>query len=173
MRSNPRPYENEWPKTKRRFHFDPVAGKRKLSKVENLFRTPPKPYAEGCPMCGLPRFALGWHYDWNGSGETPPGRGHWHKACAAAFRLMTAPRDFEMFFRRRQGNRCSLSGVLLGETVDIDHMIPLYRVYRDFGHLDPDELVGFWGPANLRAVDPVAHKEKCAFEARERSSYAG
>jgi len=52
--------------------------------------------------------------------------------------------------------------------IDIDHTIPLYRVFRDFSHLPPHRLINFWGPNNLRAVNNAAHRVKNANEARSR-----
>ena len=143
-----------------------------------LFRNPPQPYLRhgppykmiGCPMCGGKRYRLGWHNDWDGSGEC--NKGYWHKSCAAAHGMMQNPIDYWRFFHARQGGVCSLSGEPLGESrenIEIDHFVPLYQVYRDYREYDISDLLVFWGPENLRAVTKSAHKIKSKHEAAERA----
>jgi len=172
MRSNPKPYENEWPKFVAPSKWCPVERKRIYGTEKPKFRIPPQPYKYGCPMCGLTRYNLGWHSDWDGQGMSD--RGYWHKACGAAFGMMQAPNSYNKFFKERQNGLCAITGEkLVSNEYNIDHMIPLYRVYRDFGHLPLDEIIGFWGPKNLRAISLEAHKVKNKEEAEERASYAG
>lgn len=172
MRSNPNPYERDWPQFVTASKWCALENKHIYGVPKPKFRIPPQPYKYGCPMCGLTRYSLGWHTDWDAKGMSD--RGYWHKACAAAFRMMQTPNEFANFFKDRQNNICAITGVsLAGTKYNIDHMIPLYRVYRDFGHLPIDQIVGFWGPKNLRAISLKAHAAKNKHEARERSSYAG
>ena len=88
-----------------------------------------------------------------------------------AFDLMRNPYDFANFFHDRQNGICSLSGERLGDisNIQIDHVIPLYRVYRDYRDYPIKDLLVFWGPDNLRAVTKEAHKIKSKYEAAERS----
>lgn len=139
-----------------------------------LFREFPKPFnhgghGAGCPMCGGVRYNLGWHTDWDGTGKSKTG--YWHKACAAAYALMSTPNEYSSFFYTRQDGFCSVTGEeLIDGQYQIDHIIPLYRVYRDFGHIPVLELIEFWGPNNLRAITTEAHKDKNRYEARERAA---
>lgn len=167
MRSNPKPYESDWPQIVTPSKWCKVEKRHIHGLPKAKFRIPPQPYKYGCPMCGLTRYNLGWHTDWNGLGMSD--RGYWHKACAAAFGMMQAPSNYSNFFKERQNGLCAITQDPLNDDCDIDHIIPLYRVYRDFGHLPIDQIVGFWGPWNLRAITLDAHKVKNAYEAKERA----
>ena len=120
-------------------------------------------------MCGGKRYALGWHKDWDGSGESK--RGYWHAACSASYNMMRSPFDFWKFFYERQDGKCSLSGDDLGgiDNIQIDHFVPLYQVFRDYREYPIEDILVFWGPDNLRAVTKSAHKIKSKYEAGERS----
>lgn len=172
MRENPRPFSREWPEMKSNGKTIKTPSGRwefKISKERPQFRKPPQPYLGGCPMCGGVRYNLGWHSDWDGKGKSK--QGWWHQSCSSAYRLMTSPAEFSQVFYDRQGGFCALTNDPLSDSYDIDHIIPLYRVFRDFGHLEQDELIGFWGPGNLRAITKEAHKRKNAYEAAERSAF--
>lgn len=170
VRSNPKPITISWPQMNTVWKFDPVIRQRKPNGQKANFRRPPQPYTNqsGCPMCGLPRFSFGWHNDWDGKGETS--RGRWHRSCFMAFDFMSKPNEFGYFFEERQNGLCALSGEPL-KNFSIDHNYPLYKVYRNFSHLPIDQLLGFWGPGNLRAVNDGPHKRKSAAEARERAEW--
>ena len=180
MTAQTREPKYEWPRTRQQSRYTwrhPDTGEPGLivrpDKI--LFREFPKPYNHGghgggCPMCGGPRYALGWHKDWDGTGESK--RGYWHYACSAAYRLISTPNEYGKFFKERQNGICAISGQPLIEGLyDIDHIIPLYRVYRDFGHIPVLDLIEFWGPGNLRAITQDAHKNKNRYEAGERAAY--
>lgn len=172
MIANNDPYEQGWPEIKSvgRSTWTPAGRYEfKISAEKPMFRKPPMPYLKGCPMCGQKRYNLGWHTNWDGKGESS--RGKWHAACRSAYLLMTKPSEFSDFFIDLQDGLCAISGILLEDAkrIDIDHIIPLYRVYRDYSHLQPEQLVQFWGPRNLRAISNKSHKKKNIFEAAERA----
>lgn len=123
-------------------------------------------------MCGGKRYKLGWHKDWDGSGESD--KGWWHVSCGTAYSLMTTPNDFVDYFKKKQNGLCGISGekFIAGEKIDMDHTIPLYRVFRDYGHLPIEKIMQFWGPRNLRAVKNSQHKIKNKYEAKERSTFS-
>jgi len=171
MSEQSEPPKFEWPRMKGVGRFHTINGRWTQTKFKPMFREPPKsPYSHlGCPMCGGVRYNLGWHEDWDGKGKSA--RGYWHVPCNIGLTLMQNPHDFWKNFFEKQNGICALSGEPLGEhtNFDIDHIIPLYQVYRDFNHLPLIEFIKFWGPDNLRAITKAAHKEKNSQEAAERA----
>ncbi len=139
------------------------------------FRTPPAPYREGehaggpgrCCVCGQPVFRFGWHADLWAKGAN--GRAAWHACCVAAWKLWTAPGAQARHLRQRQGRRCPETGTRLLKTAEVDHRIPLFRVWRDHRDAPWPDLLGFWGAPNLQVINRPAHVRKCAAEAGERS----
>lgn len=180
MRANETPIISDWPRvvSQSRFTWHGPGGKPAtiIKPDKTLFREPPQPYLShepyrmiGCPMCGGQRYKLGWHKDWDGSGICQ--KGYWHAACGTAYRLMRNPFDYWKYFYDRQNGICSLSGESLGEknNIQIDHFVPLYKVYRDYRDYPIEDIMVFWGPDNLRAVTKKAHKIKSKFESAERA----
>jgi hypothetical protein len=141
------------------------------------FRMPPAPfrevpYARGkghCCICGQPVYRFGWHRDLWGAG-TPNRNAAWHAACVAAWKLWTAPSDHVKELKRRQGHRCAQSGKRLLRTAEVDHRVPLYRIWREERARPWPELLGYWGLPNLQVVNRAVHADKCAAEAGERAS---
>ncbi|SFU39909.1 hypothetical protein SAMN02799631_00451 [Methylobacterium sp. 174MFSha1.1] len=141
------------------------------------FRMPPAPfretpYARGkghCCICGQPVYRFGWHRDLWGAG-TPNRNAAWHAACVAAWKLWTAPSDHVKELKRRQGHRCAQSGKRLLRTAEVDHRMPLYRIWREERARPWPELLGYWGLPNLQVVNRAVHADKCAAEAGERAS---
>ena len=141
------------------------------------FRMPPSPYREPahargrghCCVCGQPVYRFGWHKDLWGTG-TPNKNAGWHSACVTAWKLWAAPGEQAKILKARQRHRCARSGKRLLRTAEVDHRVPLYRVWREH-HGDPwPVLLGFWGVPNLQVVNRIAHVTKCSEEARERAS---
>ena len=145
------------------------------SGLPKSFRAPPAPYREAvhakgpgfCCVCGQPVFRLGWHRDlWND--ERPSGRASWHACCVAAWKLWTAPREHVRSLKARQRRRCMETGRRLLRDAEVDHRVPLFRVWSDYrGHGWPG-LLAFWGAPNLQVINRPAHLEKCARESGER-----
>ena len=137
------------------------------------FREPPAPYREAkfakgagfCCVCGQPVYRFGWHRDLWGEGRNR--RAAWHTACGVAWRLWIAPSDQDRILRRLQAWRCAQTGRRL-KTAEIDHRVPLFRVWRE--HLDTPwpALLSYWGVPNLQVINREAHAAKCAEEARYR-----
>ena len=142
--------------------------------LRRSFRAPPAPFREissvrpgWCCICGQPVFRFGWHRDLWGEGE-PNRRANWHACCVAAWKFWVAPSDQARLLRRLQGRTCPATGKRLLKTAQIDHRVPLFRVWRDHRHLPWPDLLAFWGLPNLQAINRAAHVEKCAREAGER-----
>ena|SRR5215203_1898120 len=143
------------------------------------FRTPPAPYRETryalasgrCCICGQPVFRYGWHSDVLGDGK-PNARASWHLCCVAAWSFWNAPSDQVRILKRIQKHRCNDTGKRLLRTAEVDHLTPLYKVWREHRATPWPELLAFWGVPNLRVINREAHVKKCSAEAQERTKSA-
>jgi hypothetical protein len=138
------------------------------------FRTPPAPYRERrfargpgfCCICGQPVYRFGWHADlWDRGPNLNAG---WHAACVVAWDVWTAPSDHAAVLRRVQRRRCAETGGRLWKTAEVDHRVPLFRVWREHREAPWPVLLGYWGAPNLQVINRAAHVDKCATEARSR-----
>ena len=154
-----------------------LASKRERD-LPATFRMPAAPYREKkhtlgpgfCCVCGQPAFRFGWHADlWE---EGPNRKAQWHTACVTAWQFWNAPSDFVRILRRLQQRRCGQTGGRLWNTAEVDHWVPLFRVWREHRDTPWPELLGFWGLPNLQVINRDAHVEKCADEAGWRSRRA-
>lgn len=140
------------------------------------FRLPPAPYREPgfargpgfCCVCGQPVYRFGWHRDLWDAG--PQRRATWHAACVIAWRLWVAPSDHARALRRRQGLRCAETGKRLLRTAEVDHRVPLFRVWGERRETAWPALLAYWGGPNLQVINRAAHAAKCAAEAGYRGA---
>lgn len=138
------------------------------------FRLPPAPYREAvfargpgvCCVCGQSVYRFGWHRDLWRAGVNR--NASWHAACVIAWDLWCGPGDFAPTLKRLQGRRCAQTGVRLWKTAEVDHKVPLFRVWREHRHAAWPELLAFWGVPNLQVINRNAHAAKCAAEADDR-----
>jgi hypothetical protein len=138
------------------------------------FRLPPAPFRErafkrgagACCICGQVVYRFGWHVDLWDAG--PNRKANWHAACVIAWQLWTAPSDFVAELKRVQLRRCGESGKRLLKSAEVDHRLPLYRVWGEHRDTAWPQLLAFWGAPNLQVVNRDAHVAKCADEAGER-----
>ena len=138
------------------------------------FRIPPAPYRERryargagfCCICGQPVYRFGWHVDLWGQGTNS--NAIWHAACVVAWDFWTAPSDYARVLKRLQQRRCAETGRRLWKTAEVDHRVPLFRVWREHRSTPWPSLLGFWGLPNLQVINRDAHVGKCAEEARLR-----
>jgi hypothetical protein len=144
------------------------------TELAESFRAPPTPYREAafsrgaghCVICGQPVYRLGWHADrW---GDGPNGNAIWHAACVAAWRLWNAPSDHARLLRKLQNRRCATTGGRLLKTSEVDHRIPLFKVWREHRDTDWPSLLDYWGLPNLQVINREAHAAKSAAEASGR-----
>jgi hypothetical protein len=141
------------------------------------FRIPPTPYRHPaflrgpghCRICGQPIYRFGWHEDLCGD-RTPNARASWHLACVAAWKFWNAPSDQVRLLRRFQQHRCATSRRRLLRASEVDHRIPLFRVWRDHRDLPWPTLLAFWGLPNLQVVSCEVHLRKSLEEGVERRS---
>ena len=142
------------------------------------FRFPPAPFRERafargpgfCCVCGQPVYRLGWHIDLWGKGHNR--NATWHAACVVAWNFWIAPSDHVRLLKRIQGRRCGETGKRLSRTAEVDHRVPLFRVWLESRDIPWPELLGFWGVANLQVINREAHVVKCAVEASYRAQVA-
>jgi hypothetical protein len=121
------------------------------------FRTPPAPYRERaysldsgfCCVCGQPVYKLGWHRDLWDAG--PNKKAVWHCACVIAWQFWNA------LLRRLQGRRCGQTGRRLWKDAEVDHRVPLFRVWRDHRNEGWPKLLSYWGLPNLQVINRDVH----------------
>jgi hypothetical protein len=140
------------------------------------YRTPPAPYREPaygkgsgfCCVCGQPVYRFGWHMDLWDSG--PNKNAVWHCACVVAWQFWNVPSSQAKLLRRLQARRCGETGGRLWRNAEVDHRLPLFRVWNEYRDLPWPKLLGFWGLPNLQVINREAHVAKCASETRDRSA---
>lgn len=145
------------------------------SRLAATFRAPPAPYRERafargagfCCVCGRPVYRFGWHADLWGAG--PNKNASWHCACVIAWQFWNAPSGEVRLLRRLQARRCAERGTRLWKTAEVDHRVPLFRVWSELRDTPWPALLDYWGLPNLQVINRDAHAAKCADEARERS----
>jgi hypothetical protein len=152
-----------------------IGGNRK-SELPSTFRRPPAPYRERpynlgpgfCCVCGQPVYRLGWHKDlWNAG---PNKNAVWHCACVIAWQFWSAPNGEAPILRRLQARRCAQTGGRLLKSAEVDHRIPLYRVWNDHRGDAWPGLLRYWGLPNLQLINRDVHVAKSAIEARHRAA---
>jgi hypothetical protein len=113
-------------------------------------------------------FGYGWHRDlWHRGRNRNAG---WHACCVAAWRLWNAPSEHVRELKALQSRRCAITGTRLLRTAEVDHRVPLFRVWQDYRDAGWPALLAFWGVPNLQVINRVAHVQKCGTEQGERAS---
>jgi hypothetical protein len=149
-------------------------GQDRESGLPLTFRTPPAPYREHeytrgpgfCCVCGQPVYRFGWHVDlWNAGANQ---NAKWHCACVIAWQFWNAPSREVQLLRRLQVRRCGQTGRRLWKSAEVDHRIPLFRVWKEHRDDPWPRLLDFWGLSNLQMINRDVHVAKCAIEARDR-----
>ncbi len=149
-------------------------GGERRSRLPETFRAPPAPYRERafsrgagfCCVCGQAVYCFGWHVDLWGGGPNKNAR--WHCACVVAWQFWNAPSTEARLIRRLQGRRCAQSGGRLWKSAEVDHRVPLSRVWNELRDTPWPKLLDYWGLPNLQVINREAHAAKSAAEARER-----
>lgn len=113
-------------------------------------------------------FRFGWHADLWDSG--PNKNAKWHCACVVAWHFWNAPSGEARLLRRLQVRRCAQSGGRLWQNAEIDHRVPLFRVWSERRDEPWPRLLDYWGLPNLQVINRDVHAAKSAAEAHERST---
>jgi hypothetical protein len=154
-------------------------GSDKASGLPLTFRIPPAPYREPahnrgpgcCCVCGQPVYRFGWHADlWE---RGPNKNASWHTACVVAWQLWTGPANWVRPLKRMQRHKCATTGKRLLRTAEVDHRVPLFRIWREHRAMPWPSLLQYWGMPNLQVINRAVHVEKCADEAGMRARGAG
>ena len=135
---------------------------------------PPAPFRERayalgpgfCCVCGQPVYRFGWHVNLWDTGTNK--HAVWHSACVIAWQFWTAPSDYAQLLRRLQARRCGETGGRLWKSAEVDHRIPLFRVWSDYRDARWPALLDYWGLPNLQVINRDVHIAKCATEAQHR-----
>jgi hypothetical protein len=85
-----------------------------------------------------------------------------------AWEFWNAPSGEVALLRRLQARRCGQTGGRLWKTAEVDHRLPLFRVWSDHRNEPWPKLLGYWGLPNLQVINRDAHAAKFAIEARDR-----
>jgi hypothetical protein len=59
---------------------------------------------------------------------------------------------------------------ILVKDAEVDHRVPLFRVWRDHRDEGWPKVLSYWGLPNLQVINRDVHVTKCAIEARYRPS---
>jgi hypothetical protein len=142
--------------------------------LPTTFRTSPAPYREPtyakgpgfCCVCGQPVYRFGWHVDpW----DTGPNKNAtWHCGCVIAWQFWNAPSSQVRLLRRLQAWHCGETGGRLWKNAEVDHRVPLFRVWNEYRDAPWPQLLGYWGLPNLQVINRDVHVTKCAVEAGDR-----
>jgi hypothetical protein len=139
-------------------------GHDRKSGLPTTFRAPPAPYRERA--YGQPVYRFGWHVDlWNTGANK---NAIWHSGCVISWQFWNAPSGEAGLLRRLQGRRCGETGERLWKSAEVDHRVPLFRVWGEFRDSRWPQLLDSWSLPNLQVINRDAHAAKCAIEARER-----
>jgi hypothetical protein len=95
---------------------------------------------------------------------------NWHCACVIAWQFWNAPSGYDQLLRRLQARRCGQSGGRLWKNAEVDHRVPLFRVWSEHRGTPWPELLNYWALPNLQVINRDVHATKCAIEARDRSA---
>ena len=87
-----------------------------------------------------------------------------------AWQFWNAPSGEAPLLRRLQARRCAQSGARLWRNAEIDHRVPLFRVWNERRDTPWPALLAYWGLPNPQVINRDAHVAKCANEARDRSA---
>jgi hypothetical protein len=73
---------------------------------------------------------------------------NWHCACVIAWQFWNAPSGYARLLRRLQARRCGQSGGRLWKSAEVDHRVPLFRVWSEHRGTPWPELLTYWGLPN-------------------------
>ncbi len=158
--------------------FEPVhrhrPGRWLLPSCLQAARTQPAPYRERayargpgfCCVCGQPVYRFGWHVDLWGAGANKSAV--WHCACVVAGQFWNAPGGEAPLLRHLQVRRCGETGGRLRKNAEVDHHVPLFRVWSEYRDAPWPQLLDYGGLPNLQAINRDIHATKCAAEAHDR-----
>jgi hypothetical protein len=87
-----------------------------------------------------------------------------------AWQFWNAPSGEARLLRRVQARRRGQTGRRLWRDAEIDHRVPLFRVWSEHRDVPWPKLLDFWGLPNLQIINRDIHIAKSADEAAYRQS---
>jgi hypothetical protein len=87
-----------------------------------------------------------------------------------AWQFWNTPSSQVKLLRRLQTRWRGESGGRLWRDAEVDHRIPLFRVWMNTATPTGPTLLGFWGLPKLRVISREVHIAKCASETPDRSA---
>ena len=87
-----------------------------------------------------------------------------------AWQFWNAPSSQVRLLRRLQARRRGETGGRLWKSAEVDHRVPLFRVWNHHRDAPWPELLGYWGLPNLQVINRDVHVAKCNTEARDRNA---
>jgi hypothetical protein len=132
-----------------------------------LIENAPTRWARAFAVCAGNRFiaSAGMSiYGTRGPTRMRSGTAHaWPHGNSGMRRVIT-----QRLLRHLQARRCNESGGRLWKSAQVDHPVPLFRVWSEHRDAPSPKLVGYWGLPNLQVINRDVHAEKCATEAQDR-----
>jgi hypothetical protein len=89
-----------------------------------------------------------------------------------AWQLWTGPANWVRPLKRWQHHKCAATGKRLLRTAEVDHRVPLFKVWREHRAMPWPSLLQYWGMPNLQVINREVHAAKCATEAAARARIA-
>ena len=77
-----------------------------------------------------------------------------------AWQLWNAPSIDARFLRRLQARRCGQTGTRLWKSAEVDHRVPLFRVWRECRDVAWPALLHYWGLPNFQVINRDVHAAK-------------
>jgi len=74
----------------------------------------------------------------------------------------------QKFLNRVGDNSVYRTVCWIWKSAEVDHRVPLFRVWSEHRDLPWPKLLDFWGLLNLQVINRDVHAAKCALEARDR-----
>ncbi len=81
-------------------------------------------------------------------------------ACVIAWQFWTTPSDYARLPRRLQARRCGETGWRLWKSAEIDHRVPVFRVWSEHRDAAWPELLEYWDLPNLLVINRDAPRRK-------------
>jgi hypothetical protein len=117
-------------------------------------------------VCGQPVYRFGRYVDlWDGGVNK---NASWHCACLIAWQFWNSPSGQVRLLRRLQARRYGQTGRRLWKNAEVDHRVPLFRVWSECQNAPWPELLDYWGLPNLQMINRDVHAAKKRDRARDR-----
>jgi hypothetical protein len=90
------------------------------------------------------------------------------KGLPATFRIPPAPYRERAYAPACKRVAAAKPADVFGRAAEVDHRVPLFRVWNECRDDPWPKLLDYWGLPNLQVINRDVHTAKCATEARDR-----